>query len=538
MRVQTSRRRFAAIPLLALAFTGTTFTPSHAVSRQDLSQPIAIATNGKGPLAIAVSPSGKHLYVANKGSKSITVIDTVTNSQIKSIPLAERGDGVVVSPDGTVWATQKDADSVAKIVSPLSVTPAITYHRADAALADKPTSTNSSSRAILQEADPGQVVLSLDGSTAYIGTENSIEVVDTATMKVTSTIADAATDLFDDIAWLALSPDGRTLYAVNYASPTMTVIDLAGAISGVPGSMTQVEGPAASSGGGPSYLAGVVALRNAIYVAVEGTGHDDGTTVMRYPIAPKVNPLSTATPGNNLVVSGAALVGATVAIGGVPATTLASGYHSASVTVPDLSSLSSPVDVPVVVTTESGTTHSQIDVSLTTADPTISGSARVGTTLMAVAGAWSPGTKFGYQWLAAGKAISGATKASFTPTSAHVGKAIAVRVTGMYGSWGATTRTSAATIEVCLGTLKTITPKVAGVPKVGRKVTADPGPWTPGTKFSYQWYDDSEAIKGATRSTLKISTSLERKALTVKVTGTKAGYAQVAKTSTPTKTVE
>lgn len=606
MRAQTSRRRFAAIPLLALAFTGTTIPATHALDGPDLTQPLSIATDGMAPLVVAASPNGQHLYVANQKSNAITVIDTATNSQIKSIPLANKGNGVAVAPDGTVWATQRDAGTVAKIVSPLSASPSITYHQADAALAGKPTSValsrsgdkvyvsdpniapgvsrvtalSTSTGEILHESAPiqnasstisvapdgsvwvagdtprvfepdlsasqpmpgtsgltGQVAFSVDGTTAYIGLENSIKVVDTASMTVTDTIDDTAADFFDDVAWLALSPDSSTLYAVNYAVPTMTVIDLAGALDDVPGSMTEVEGPPVSPGGDTAYLNSVVTLGNAYYVAVDGA-NVDGTTVMRYPVAPKVDPPATAMPGNSLVVTGTALVGAEVTIGGVPATTLASGYRSASVLVPNLSALASPVDVPIVVTTESGTANSQVDVSPAAATPRISGSARVGTPLTAVAGAWSPGTRLGYQWLATGKAISGATKATFTPTSAHVGKAIAVRVTGAYGTWGSTVRTSAATSKVGLGKLRTVTPKISGTPKVGRKVTARPGAWTPGTKFSYQWYAGSKAIKGATRSTLKISAKLKRKTLKVKVTGTKAGYAKVAKTSKATKKVK
>lgn len=60
--------------------------------------------------------------------------------------------------------------------------------------------------------------------------------------------------------------------------------------------------------------------------------------------------------------------------------------------------------------------------------PSISGTAAVGSTLTAQAGAWTPGTSFTYAWTVNGSAAgSGST---FAVTAAHVGKRIAVNVTG------------------------------------------------------------------------------------------------------------
>ncbi|NGZ99923.1 hypothetical protein G5V59_05725 [Nocardioides sp. W3-2-3] len=51
--------------------------------------------------------------------------------------------------------------------------------------------------------------------------------------------------------------------------------------------------------------------------------------------------------------------------------------------------------------------------TLTGATPTISGTTAVGSTLTAAPGTWTTGTTFGYQWLRAGVAISGATAATY-----------------------------------------------------------------------------------------------------------------------------
>jgi hypothetical protein len=62
--------------------------------------------------------------------------------------------------------------------------------------------------------------------------------------------------------------------------------------------------------------------------------------------------------------------------------------------------------------------------------PTISGTAKVGSTLTAKPGTWSPKPTFTYRWYANGKPISGAIKSTYKPTTSTVGKTITVVVTG------------------------------------------------------------------------------------------------------------
>lgn len=82
-----------------------------------------------------------------------------------------------------------------------------------------------------------------------------------------------------------------------------------------------------------------------------------------------------------------------------------------------------------------------------TSAPTIEGEPTVGSELTASVGAWSPAADFTYAWLRDGEAIDGATSATYTPTSADVGTALSVRVTGSAPSHAATSRESEA-VEV------------------------------------------------------------------------------------------
>ena len=53
----------------------------------------------------------------------------------------------------------------------------------------------------------------------------------------------------------------------------------------------------------------------------------------------------------------------------------------------------------------------------------------------------------------------------------------------------------------------------------------------------YQWYAGGAKIKGATKSTFKITSKQKGKKITVKVTAKKSGYQTVTKTSKATAKV-
>ena len=86
--------------------------------------------------------------------------------------------------------------------------------------------------------------------------------------------------------------------------------------------------------------------------------------------------------------------------------------------------------------------------TITTAKPTITGTAKVGKKLTAHPGTWKAGAKkptLKYQWYASGAKISGATKSTYTLKSAQAGKKITVKVTGSASGYTSVSKTSAAT---------------------------------------------------------------------------------------------
>jgi hypothetical protein len=177
--------------------------------------------------------------------------------------------------------------------------------------------------------------------------------------------------------------------------------------------------------------------------------------------------------------------------------------------------------------------------SLSGAVPTITGTAKVGSTLTAVPGTWGPPlVGLAYQWKAGGAVILGATSSTYKPTSAHLGKTLTVAVTGSKAGFANLTKTSPATAAVAKGSLVGPTPQITGIAKVGSTLTGNPGTWSPSTiSPRYQWYRSGVAIIGATALTYKPTSADVGKTLTFRVTAYKIGYTTAVKTSPATAAV-
>lgn len=174
--------------------------------------------------------------------------------------------------------------------------------------------------------------------------------------------------------------------------------------------------------------------------------------------------------------------------------------------------------------------------SLNVTAPSLPSSAKVGVSVKPSAGVWAYYTTLKYQWLRNGAAITGATKSTYTPTASDRGKKLSLRVTGHHPWVGSLSKTTASR-TVAYGTLKTVRPTISGTPKTGRTLTAWVGAWTSGTSFSYQWYANGTAIRGATKKTFKLTGSQVNKTITVRVVGKKSGYTTASRTSQATAKV-
>lgn len=188
-------------------------------------------------------------------------------------------------------------------------------------------------------------------------------------------------------------------------------------------------------------------------------------------------------------------------------------------------------ELSVVVTSSRSTDNSsQTGVSRPTRrvartdTPTIQGSAQTGSTLTAVPGEWTDGTSFAYTWYANGRAIKGAHAAEYVVPVSKAGTRIRVKVTGTLADHPTLSRTSASSARV----MRWTRPLVTGTPAVGTTLRARRGTWTGKASFHYQWLRDGAPIPAATRTTYRLTTDDLGTQVTLRVTGTRSGYATVA----------
>ncbi len=167
--------------------------------------------------------------------------------------------------------------------------------------------------------------------------------------------------------------------------------------------------------------------------------------------------------------------------------------------------------------------------------PTVLGKARVGLRLTADLGLWSEGSTLTRRWTRNGVPIPGAGGSSYRLRPADRGARIALEVTGSKPGHVSTTVAAAPTTKVLRGRLEPTKPRVAGPVQVGRRLRAVVPAWRPGrVDVSHQWLRDGKPIPGARKKTYVLKRTDVRHRISVRVTGTKAGYAKATRTSART----
>jgi YVTN family beta-propeller protein len=158
---------------------------------------------GREPWGVAVHPDGSCAYVTCFNDNSVWVIDTVNNSVLTTIPVGQNPYGVAVHPNGSrVYVANRDYNSVSVIdTANNSVIDTITVGRAAWGVAVHP-----------------------DGSRVYIANyiAHSVSVIDTANNSVIDTIPVGRSP-----QGVAVHPDGSRAYVVSYNDNSVSVIDTA-----------------------------------------------------------------------------------------------------------------------------------------------------------------------------------------------------------------------------------------------------------------------------------------------------------------------
>lgn len=175
--------------------------------------------------------------------------------------------------------------------------------------------------------------------------------------------------------------------------------------------------------------------------------------------------------------------------------------------------------------------------------PQISGTAAVGRTLVADPGTWTPADVVpSYQWLRDGAEIPGATSRTLKVTAPLAESAISVRVTGRRPGSAAAPAVDVLApkeVKVAKASLKPKKPRVTGKAKVGKRLKVKPGAWGPRpVTLKYQWLRNGKVVKKATKKTYRLTRKDRGKRISVRVTGSRAGYTTLTRTSKATAKVK
>jgi hypothetical protein len=173
-----------------------------------------------------------------------------------------------------------------------------------------------------------------------------------------------------------------------------------------------------------------------------------------------------------------------------------------------------------------------IDVNIlaqsSTPSPVVSGTGVFGAQLTATIGTWDSGVTTHYQWKD-GSTVLGSDSPLTLSDPALVGKTITLSVTGTKSLYVDVTKTATISVAPATQTAQP-TPVIGGSAVVGGTLTATVGTWDAGFTTHYQWKDGTTVL--TSDSALPVTAGLVGKTITLSVTGTKAGYADVTKTAT------
>ncbi|MGR3935553.1 IPT/TIG domain-containing protein [Streptomyces sp. BRA346] len=236
---------------------------------------------GLSPFQVAVAPNG-HVYVTNRDSGTVSVIDTTTNTVITTIPVGTYMRGIAVAPNGRAYVANQLTNDVSVI--------------------DTATNTVFGSPIPVGNS-PAGVAVAPNGR-AYVANRGSgtVSVIDTTTNTVITTIP-----VGGDPREVAFTPNGHA-FVTNDVLNIVSVIDTA----------TNTVITTIPVGNGPVGVA--VAPNGSVYVV---NSLENNVGVLAPPTLTGISPVQgSAAGGTQVTITGTDLFGATVTIGGQPATNL------------------------------------------------------------------------------------------------------------------------------------------------------------------------------------------------------------------------
>jgi YVTN family beta-propeller protein len=154
---------------------------------------VATIPVGNGCYGVAITPDGKHAYVANLFSNNVSVIATVSNTVVATVAVGSQPFGVAVTPNGKhAYVTNQNSNNVSVIA----------------------TASNTVVATVAVGSGPIAVAVTPDGKHAYVTIPGNVSVIDTASNTVVATIP-----VGNSPEGVAVTPDGKHAYVTNFFFP-------------------------------------------------------------------------------------------------------------------------------------------------------------------------------------------------------------------------------------------------------------------------------------------------------------------------------
>ncbi len=160
---------------------------------------------GKGPAIILATPDGAKLYTANWGDNSITAIETNTGKTTQ-LGMSGRPYVIAMAPDGDLLYAGLYSNEIAVIDT-----------AADTIVKSFPTPEL-----------PASLFVSPDGKILYVAITDAVPGNIRAVSTETGEIVHDAINVGIAPGWITMSPNGSKVYALNYYSDDISVVDTAG----------------------------------------------------------------------------------------------------------------------------------------------------------------------------------------------------------------------------------------------------------------------------------------------------------------------
>jgi YVTN family beta-propeller protein len=144
---------------------------------------------GREPEGVAITPNGSYAYVANVGSGTVSVIKTSTDTVVKTVEVGGVPEGVAITPNGNyAYVTTGVHPGTVSVIK---------------------TSTNTLVKTVTVGSDPVAVAITPNGNYAYVANDGSgtVSVVNTSTNTVVKTVT-----ILGGPDALAITPNGSDAY--------------------------------------------------------------------------------------------------------------------------------------------------------------------------------------------------------------------------------------------------------------------------------------------------------------------------------------